>query len=275
MKKLFITLAVMTLAIFAANAEEKTKSYNFGDIRSLNIGYMYEVVVTEGTSDAVEVVYDSKFEEYLKVNYSSDSHCLNVSMKDNLPKMLKTGQLPRIKVYLEMDMIADIDVSGAAAVTFKGEFKSDKADIELSGASKINDLKLNGKSLDFSCSGASKGSVSGDFSEDVEIELSGASKASYTGNCKSLNAELSGASKIEMNGSADNVEYECSGASKIEAKKFVAKDAMVTLSGASTADVHATDHLTYSVSRACRITYYGDAFLKNISPENNVVKGKL
>lgn len=275
MKKFFITLAVMTVAMFAANAEEKTKTYDFGDIRSLDIGYMYEVVVTEGKSDEVKVVYDSKLEDYLKISYNADSHCLNASIKDNLPKILKTGQLPRMKVYLEMDMIADLDISGAASVTFKGQFKSNEAEIELSGASKLSGLELNGKSLDFSCSGASKGTVTGDFSEDVDIELSGASKASYNGNCKNLNIEISGASKIDMEGSTDNAEYECSGASKIEAKRMVAKDAMVSLSGASSADVHATSNLTYSVSRACRITYYGDAKLKNVSPENNVVKGRL
>ena len=52
MKKLIIILAVLTSAFISANAEEKTKTYDFGDIRSLNIGYNYQVHVTEGNSDS-------------------------------------------------------------------------------------------------------------------------------------------------------------------------------------------------------------------------------
>lgn len=294
MRKFIITLAVMASALIAANAEEKTKTYDFGDIRSLNIGYNYQVHVTEGNSDKVKIVYDSQFEEYMDVNYSKDTHKLNISMKDNLPKKLKIGNLPRINVYLEMNDIVRLDISGAASVTFNGEYRSHDLDIDLSGASKIDQLNVRGKSLNIDCSGASKGTVSGNFDEDVEIDLSGASKFSYEGNSKELNAEISGASKLtlagnydesevrcsgassaQMEGSADNGEYECSGASRIEAKKFVAKNLKVELSGASRAEVHATSNLTYSVSRSCKITYYGDAVLKNVSPESNVIKGIL
>ena len=292
MRKLIITLAVLVSALFSANAEEKTKTYDFGDIKSLNIGYNYQVHVTEGNSDQVKIVYDSQFEGYMDVTYNKDMHKLNISMKDNLPKKMRMGHLPRINVYLEMNDVARLDISGAASVDFEGEFKSNELDINLSGASKISQLNIKGKSLNFDCSGASKCVIGGNFSEEVELDLSGASRLDYTGNSKEFNAEISGASKLtfsgncketeircsgassaKLEGSTDNGEYECSGASMIEAKDFVAKNLHTVLSGASKADVHATANLTYSVSRACKITYYGDAVLKNLSPESNVVRG--
>ena len=292
MRKLIITLAVLASALFSANAEEKTKTYDFGDIKSLSIGYNYQVHVTEGNSDQVKIVYDSQFEGYMDINYSKDTHKLSISMKDNLPKQMRIGNLARINVYLEMNDIARLDISGAASVDFEGEYKSNELDINLSGASKIGQLNVKGKSLSFDCSGASKCIISGNFSEEVEIELSGASRLDYTGDSQDFNAEINGASKLtfsgdckeaeircsgassaKMEGSADNGEYECSGASRIEAKEFVTKNLHTVLSGASRADVHATANLTYSVSRSCKITYYGDAVLKNLSPESNVVRG--
>ena len=292
MRKFIITLAVLAMSAFAVNAEEKTKTYDFGDIRSLNIGYNYQVHVTEGNSDEVKVVYDSKFEGYMQISYSSETHRLSISMKDDLPKNLRVGNQPRINVYLEMDDMVKLDISGAASVTFEGEFRSRDLDIDLSGASKISQLNVKGKSLSIDCSGASKGSVTGNFTEEVELDLSGASKFSYTGNSNSLSTEISGASKFtfagdfretdircsgassaQMEGSSESAEYECSGASRIEAKEFVVKDLKTVLSGASRAEVHATSSLIYSASRSCKITYYGDAVLKNISPDSNVVRG--
>lgn len=292
MRKLIITLAVLASALFSANAEEKTKTYDFGDIKSLSIGYNYQVHVTSGNSDQVKIVYDSKFDGYMDVSYSKDTHKLKISMKDNMPKNLRIGNQPRINVYLEMNDIERLDISGAASVNFDGEYKSNELEINLSGASKINQLNVKGKALNFDCSGASKIAICGNFSDEVEIDLSGASKLDYTGNSKDFNAEVSGASKLTlsgdykevdvrcsgassviMEGSADSGEYECSGASRIEAKEFVTKNLHTVLSGASRAEVHATEKLTYSVSRSCKITYYGDAVLKNLSPESNVVRG--
>lgn len=292
MKKLIIILAVLTSAFISVNAEEKTKTYDFGDIRSLNIGYNYQVHVTEGNSDQVKIVYDSKFEGYMEVSYNKDTHKLNISMKNNLPKDLRVGNNPRINVYLQMNDMEELDISGAASVNFEGEYKSNDLDINLSGASKINQLNVKGKSVNIECSGASKSIIGGNFSEEVEIDLSGASKLEYAGNSREFNAEISGASKltlsgdykdtdircsgassVQIEGSADNGEYECSGASRIEAREFVVKNLKTVLSGASKAEVHATTNLTYSVSRSCKITYYGDAVLKNLSPDSNVIKG--
>ena len=39
MKKLFITLAAAAIAMLAANAEEKEKVYDFGEITSINAGF--------------------------------------------------------------------------------------------------------------------------------------------------------------------------------------------------------------------------------------------
>ena len=112
-----------------------------------------------------------------------------------------------------------------------------------------------------------------DSSRHGSLYLNSASPTTLSGDYKDTDIRCSGASSVQIEGSADNGEYECSGASRIEAREFVVKNLKTVLSGASKAEVHATTNLTYSVSRSCKITYYGDAVLKNLSPDSNVIKG--
>ena len=293
MRKLLVTLTVLALALFSANAEEKTKTFKFGDIKSLNIEYCYQVHVTKGNSGDVRVVYDSTVEDMMDINYISGTDRLEMKMDKKIQKTLKNGRMPRIEVYLEMDEISALDVSGAASVSFEGEFKGEDLDIELSGASKIKSFNVKGQSLRFICSGASNGTIEGNFSGDVDLVISGASRLNCAGNGKNVSAQVSGASRLtlegnfsdadvacsgassaQMEGNAKTAEFECSGASRIEAKDFVTKDLRADLSGASKAEVHATSNLVYTISRACKIVYHGDAVLKNLTAEPNVIKGR-
>ena len=218
---------------------------------------------------------------------------LVMNMDKKMPKKLTMGRLQQIHVYVEMDKISSLEISGAASVTFEGEYKGEDLRIELSGASKIHNLNIDGKSLKFTCSGASNGSIEGSFAGNVDLDLSGASKLKCNCNGKEFSAEVSGASRLDfegectaadvrcsgassasLEGSATEAEFECSGASRIEAEDFITKNLRADLSGASKAEVHATSNLTYTVSRACKIVYHGDAVLKNLTSEPNVVKGR-
>lgn len=294
MKKLFLTLTVVVLALFNAGAEEKTRTFSFGDIESLDVNFCYQVHVTKGNSGSVKVVYDSAYEGFIVVDYNSNTRSLEISNDKKMPRKLTTGRLPQIHVYLEMDEIASLEISGAASVTFAGEYKGEDIRVELSGASKLNDLTIKGESLRLTCSGASNGSIAGRFAGNIDIDLSGASRLNCNCNGREFSAEVSGASRLEfageydtadvrcsgasssrMEGSAKDAEFECSGASKIEAKKFITRNLRTDLSGASRAEVHATTSLVYSISKACKIVYYGDATLKNVSAESNVIKGTL
>jgi hypothetical protein len=147
--------------------------------------------------------------------------------------------------------------------------------------------------MDLDCSGASKADVSGNFAKEVGIEVAGASKMTYAGNSETLEADMSGASSFKCEGKYSNAdihcsgasnaeiagtvgkaEYEGSGASSIDAQDFIARTVDIELSGASKAEVHASDNIYYNVSRACKMTYYGDAKLHNRNTDTNIVKGR-
>lgn len=292
MKKFVLTLALAAMAFVCADAEKKTKTYDFGDIVSVEAGHSYEIVVTQGRSGKVNVEFDERLEKYMEVRHNGAKGLLVLRM-DEMPFKFRTGNIPGPKVYLEMDKISSIDLSGAASIRFEGEFKTDELDIDLSGASDMRELKIEGRSLDIDCSGATNLTITGDFMEDADIDMSGASKAVFTGSTLTLECDLSGAcnfrgtgsydecnvscsgaSEARLEGDGDTFEAECSGASKIEAKEFVTKKAKVYLSGSSKAVVNASKTLTYDVSRASKMVYYGDAELKDISQNSNIEKGR-
>ena len=192
-----------------------------------------------------------------------------------------------------MDHIDSIVLMGASTADFNGKFSSDNVDIRMNGATKLNSLNITGKNLSLSTSGAGKVEIYGTFSRSVEMdlsgaaktflkidtpelegELSGASNVIYEGKATICDLECSGAASIDMKGEADKVYFEGSGACSIDARDFVAEYIDLTLSGASKAKVNATKLIRHDISRACKMTYYGDAELENISEDSNIVRGR-
>lgn len=292
MKRFLITLAAAVLALTAANAEEKTKVYEFGDIRSLEVSYLFDIHVTEGGSDKVTIIYEEEYEKHLRVKYRQDESKLHLELND-IPDKFKRGNQPHITVYLQMNEIDDISLSGASTAEFEGKFKSTDLYIGMSGATKLRDLQVRGSALKIECSGASKATLSGSFVENIEVnlsgasdltcgldtdrlegELSGASEFTNEGNVKDCEIEASGASRISMTGSGETIDIQGSGASSLNMKDFPVMVAHVELSGASKASVNASRTIRHDVSRASKMTYYGEAELQNLNEDSNIVRGR-
>lgn len=291
MKRLFLTLAVVATAIICADAEERSKTSSFGIIRSIQAGYNYEVHVKHGTSTDVKIVSDSEIEPYLKISYSKFSGKLNLSIA-GLPRKMRNKDFKPVRVYMEMDCISSIELSGAAEATFDGRFNAVGLDIDLSGAAEMHGLIVDGLNLDIDCSGASEMSFTGNFPEGIDIDLSGASDLHFHGDTGNLEADLSGACNLNckgnyrycdiscsgssdaiLSGKTDMAEFEGSGASSIKARNLESRTAEVKLSGACTAMVNASEELHYDIARSCDMTYYGDARLFNHNSDDNIRKG--
>lgn len=292
MKRLLLTLAASAIALLSANAEEKTKTYDFGDIKSITAGSSYQIHVTHGKSKEVKVVYDSDIEKYQKLDVRYSGGTLNLSLKQEKPLKSWTKST-EIHVYLEMDDINELDLSGAAKATFSGDFKSETLGLDLSGAASVRDLNVRGENLEADVSGAANADLTGNFTGKIEVDISGAAKFDLKSDAEYLEADVSGASKLrcagnfkeceiscsgasnaDFTGKVGKADFECSGASGIDAQDFIAKTVEVELTGASKAEVNASDDLYYNVSRASKMTYYGDAKLHNRNTDNNVVKGR-
>lgn len=288
MKKRFMLLAVLqivTLSLFAGNTI--TKKYDFGAIRSIDAGSIYQIEVTEGSEKGVTIVCDAEYEEHLDVKYFQGE--LILAMKPNV-KMLNNKE--GIKVFLQMSTIEDIDLSGAANLTATGTFKTRELDIDLSGATSVKGLQISGTELSIDCSGASNLTITGNFSSSIDADISGASKLTLTGNSRDLEIEASGASNIQikgehkfteascsgassinMEGSTGYFKSETSGASNIKAQNYEAKDGYAEVTGASSAKIRCTGTLKIMVSKMSKLTHYGNPDIINVDRNSNIRKG--
>lgn len=311
MKRLFLTIALAAISVFGLKAEEKTKFYEFDDITRIESGFLYELHISEGTSGKIKIVYESDYEKHLRVKYIESASKLRLGLAD-IPSKFKKGNQPVIHVYLEMDRVDEIMLSGgAASASFDGKFSGENVQVSVGVAGTLSDLKLQCENLDLSLSGASKAYLDALVSNGVNLEMSGASNGELNISARELECELSGASSFINNGDFVKCQVECSGASKftnngliqegdiecsgasvvklsgegsrldlegagackINTRNFTTSDVVLKLSGASNAAVYAEKTLKYSVAMTSKLTYYGNAEPVNMNEAGNVVKG--
>ncbi len=288
MKKTLMLLAVLqivTLSLFAGNTI--TKKYNFGAVKSIDAGSIYEIEVIEGKQKEVTIVCDPSLQEHLDVKYFHGE--LVLSMKPNTKIVNGEG----VKVYLQMETIEELDLSGAAKLKVDGQFKNHEMDMELSGASSAIISNISGTSISIECSGASKLNIADCNFSSVEIDASGASNLHIT-SCRNNNLEIeaSGASKVKMHSIGRHTETSCIGASKIiltgetdlfrsetsgasnlTAQDFYAKNGNAEVTGASNARIRCSGDLKVMVSKMSKLTHYGNPNIINIDTESNIRKG--
>lgn len=92
----------------------------------------------------------------------------------------------------------------------------------------------------------------------LAFRISGAADIDLDIEVTSLNTRVSGAASINLRGTADQHTASLSGASNIRAEKLHTKNTNISLSGAGSAHIHASDHLDASLSGVGTIRYYGD-----------------
>ena len=102
-------------------------------------------------------------------------------------------------------------------------------------------------------------------SERLHLNLSGASDLHLDLELESLLTNVSGAGNIHLRGLAANHRAELSGASNLRAEDLITKTTRISLSGAGSAQVYATEHLDASISGVGKIEYAGNPKEKSIN----------
>jgi hypothetical protein len=98
--------------------------------------------------------------------------------------------------------------------------------------------------------------------ERFDIDLSGASGIDVDVKAPHINAELSGASSITLAGETKDLEIEGSGASEAKCFELLSENTRVDISGACSAEVHASVQLNVEASGASEVRYKGSPSLK-------------
>ena len=291
MKNLWFLL--LLLGIFfginpTANANELVKNYPARGIRKIEASQIFTINVTKGKTDGIKLVFkggSAKYEKYVKVETQSGK--LSLSIENN--NVRNKSHMDGIEVYLSMETIEEIELSGVCILNTRAEDVYNPRDlkIELSGVSKASinanclnmEVELSGHSaltycgnatyIDCELSGTSVANIKSGASAEVKFEASGVSSINYTSaaTVDYLFVEESGSCSINLNGKAEKAKYDISGASSLNAKNLIAEEVMVEVSGVSKAVVFAAQHLEWSASGMANVTYYG-------SPKRIISLGK-
>ena len=298
MKNLWFLL--LLLGIFfginpTANANELVKNYPARGIRKIEASQIFTINVTKGKTDGIKLVFkggSAKYEKYVKVETQSGK--LSLSIENN--NVRNKSHMDGIEVYLSMETIEEIELSGVCILNTRAEDVYNPRDlkIELSGVSKgsINanclnmEVELSGHSaltycgnanyIDCELSGTSVANIKSGASAEVKFEASGVSSINYTSaaTVDYLFVEESGSCSINLKGKAEKAKYDISGASSLNAKNLIAEEVMVEVSGVSKAVVFAVQHLEWSASGMANVTYYGSPKRIISLGKKGLIKGK-
>lgn len=234
MKKNFLlTLGLALLCAFPAfsqtdnSFEVITENRNLPTFSGINVNGRFKVIVSETNVQSVSVTVPDKFLE--TVETSVNNGVLTIKMVDiskdgsNVLENLKS----KYNDYLIRQPIEiRIGVNNLKSIVAKG-------------ASRIESIGM----LNV---------------QNLNVELSGASKAQLDATISnSLTVALSEAVKLDIQGSANDVSVIANGAAAYNGDKMLAQSVKVNLSGASRAEVHATENFDAVLNGASKVVCTG------------------
>jgi len=284
MKRLFL-LSITMLAGLMLSAQVETKNFNVSGFTGIDAGGVFNIELTKSDRPSVVIETEAEIMRHIKVTVSRD--ILNLELDtDDLPRGLRRD-MPKVLVKIGMSELKYLDLSGASKLTCLSSFSTDNFRADMSGASKVVDLKIDSRTFSLDVSGAANMSISGTVSGmakydlsgaanldikqdagDLSMEGSGASKIKYNGGVNNrVNISFSGASSITMSGKgANRMDVDFSGASKLNALDFPVKDMKIELTGVSKADVNVSNTLNTDISNMSKLNYKGDPKVTHSTP---------
>ena len=102
------------------------------------------------------------------------------------------------------------------------------------------------------------------YADKLRIELSGAADIDLDVQARQLYTRISGAGNIQLTGQADDHQIQLPGASHLRAGELITETTRISLSGAGSANVHATELLDAEISGVGKINYQGEPANKRI-----------
>ncbi|MFN2127344.1 MAG: GIN domain-containing protein, partial [Anaerolineales bacterium] len=115
------------------------------------------------------------------------------------------------------------------------------------------------ESVEFS--GAAKSRIHGFDQHNMDINLSGASVTEMDVSLTEANIDMEGVSRLILSGSGEQLEARVSGASSLDAADYVVDYAVINVSGASKARVHAVKELNIDAAGGSSVRYQGDPMI--------------
>jgi len=207
----------------------KTEEKEFTDFTSVDVGWAFEVSITQSSSYSVIITADEKIFDHIEVTQNETNLVIGLDSSVIADGLFR-------KVEISMPELDELDLSGATRGTVKGFSTSNPFILSLSGASSLQMTNMNVGDANIEVSGASTLSAMGtandlvslvsgasnmDLGEfpvnDADVNINGASQATINLEGR-LDAEVSGASSLQYLGDPTMGDINTSGGSTINKK---------------------------------------------------------
>lgn len=244
MRKIFIPLVITLVCVTSSCTIDAKKGYEEAlQEEETSLSVLDRVVASNtfvsenrkvGNFEGIDVAHAI----HVKITNSPSKGEITVSAPDNVIKEVETtvtGNTLKIRVRKNLTL------------------RNQKIEIIIPHQ-KIRNIKLTGASA-----------VKADHQikvDEFKADISGASDLDFNILSNKVNLVLSGASDAELKGNAQDLKLDASGASEFEAKELKVANAYVRVSGASKANVWATDLADIDASGASSVFYKNVGGLK-------------
>lgn len=207
---------------------------DFSDFKIVNVGWAFEVEITQASSYNVNITADDNLFDYIEVSRTDYTLTIGVKSGYNYRPQWPWARLT-LRAEITMPDLHELQLSGATRGTVEGFNSSHEFILDLSGAS----------------------SLTGDFTTSGDAQFT-----------------VSGASTAELEGASNNLTISASGASHLELSDFSVYNADVTLSGASRATVNLDGRLDADLSGASQLFYIGNPTMGDVNTSGGSTVGK-
>ena len=219
--------AVVYFWLLPGNLE--TEEMDFTDFTAVEVGWAFEVSITQSSSYSVIITADEKIFDQIEVTQNESKLIIGLDSSVIADGLFR-------KAEITMPQLDELGLSGATRGTVKGFTTSYQFILSLSGASSLQMTNMNLGDTDIEVSGASTLSATGtandlvslvsgasnmDLGEfpvnDADVNINGASQATINLEGR-LDAEVSGASSLQYLGDPTMGDINTSGGSTINKK---------------------------------------------------------
>jgi hypothetical protein len=195
--------------------DSKKETRDVKQFNSIGLSVSGDLILVQGSPQ--KVVLEGSSEDLDKIETEVDGSSLEIKSKSHF------SRIGRIKIYITVENIEALAVSGSGSIVAQGPVKTDHLNLAVSGSGKItlNDLKVN-----------------------------------------SINSAVSGSGAINLSGSnakVNNHDIAISGSGNVFAENIETQVVKVGISGSGSCKVFATDKLEAGVSGSGDVYYKGGA----------------
>lgn len=258
MKTLF-TILLATMAIISTPAQSKIIKQNpqVASFNAINASGGWDVVVRQGDrqSVSIEVSEEALGRAVVEVkNGTLHIYNKNTNIK-NLFNMKNIVQ----KAYVTVTNLEKIEASGGVDIHFETAVKAGDFELELSGGTDLENLKLDCSRFKGQFSGGCDAEIRFIAAQDVRVDVSGGSDVELLDiSAQSTRISASGGCDIELTGKTEELTLTASGGCDVSASKLSARNCNANFSGAADGDILVTDRLDITVSGSADVNCSGN-----------------